>query len=93
MTTLAKIRHQPLDKRDYDIDYSEWFPRGDNVLNAALRVSPDMPTPPSYAISGRRVKVWIHPGCVSGVTYKVQVLAETSTRSKEVELMIICKED
>jgi hypothetical protein len=85
MAALATINQQPNDKRDYDINFSEWFPEGDYITEASVSVLP-LGLTVGYAMQAPIVKVWVQGG-VSGVTYKITVLASTNDgRSKEVEL-------
>ena len=85
---------QPADTQDYDIEFAEWFPPGDEIISVSLKVStPAMPVPPSYAIQGQRVKVWVYAGGTSGRSYKISVLATTNDgRAKEVDLTVPIKE-
>ena len=88
---LWTVTQQPRDVRDYDIDFSEWFPVGDTVLTAAVTVEPAGLTV-TYAIQHPRVKVWIQDGVI-GTTYKVTVVAYTNDgRAKEVELKVRIKD-
>jgi len=89
----ASPPQQPADVQDYDIEFAEWFPPGDEVLAVALKVAPAMPMPPSYAINAQRVKVWVYAGGKSGTKYQITVTATTSDgRVKEVELVVPIKE-
>ena len=91
MAVIANIQQQPSDIRDYDIDFSEWFPVGDVVTEAEISVLP-LGLTLSYAIQAPRVKVWIRDG-LTGVAYKVTVLARTNDgRAKEVELKVKIKD-
>lgn len=95
MAVVGTVKQQPNDVQDYDIDFSEWFPADDTITGVFISVSPEMPTPPSYAISpdGKRIKVWVYAGGASGVTYQITVRATTSDgRVKEVELRVKIKE-
>ena len=84
---------QPADTQDFDIEFSEWFPPGDEIVSVALKAQPAMPMPPSYAIEGQRVKVWIYAGGISGQKYQISVTATTNDgRIKEVELIVPIKE-
>lgn len=92
MAVIATIQQQPKDIRDYDIDFSEWFPVGDIVTTAQVSVLPIGLTV-SYALQAPRVKVWLSGGA-SGVAYKVTVLAKTNDgRAKEVELKVKIKDN
>lgn len=93
MAALATITQQPRDVRDYDIDFSEWFPQGDTITSVQLSLDVAGLTV-NYAISAElsRVKVWIQDGA-NGTTYKVTVLAGTAGgREKEVELKVRIKD-
>lgn len=84
---------QPADTQDFDIEFAEWFPPGDEIVSVALKAQPAMPMPPSYAIEGQRVKVWIYAGGASGQKYQISVTATTNDgRIKEVELIVPIKE-
>lgn len=93
MSLVGTAKQQPNDVQDYDIDFSEWFPADDTITGAVVTVAPAMPLPPSYAISGKRVKVWVYEGGTSGTTYQITVRASTNDgRVKEVELRVKIKE-
>jgi len=88
---IGSITQQPNDRMDYDIDFSEWMPAGDVVLEASVSVLPTGLTA-AYAIQNPIVKVWLYGG-TAGVTYKVTVLATTNdSRKKEVELKVKVKD-
>lgn len=84
---------QPADTQDFDIEFAEWFPPGDEIVAVGLKVVPAMPMPPSYAIEAQRVKVWVYAGGTSGQKYQISVTATTNDgRTKEVELIVPIKE-
>ncbi|MDR6729335.1 phage fiber-tail adaptor protein [Delftia lacustris] len=84
---------QPADTQDYDIEFADWFPPGDEIVSVQLKVQPAMPMPPSFAFVGQRVKVWIYAGGASGQKYQISVAATTNDgRTKEVELIVPIKE-
>ncbi len=84
---------QPADTQDYDIEFSDWFPPGDEIVSVELKVRPAMPMPPSYAFVGQRVKVWVYAGGANGQKYQISVAATTNDgRTKEVELIVPIKE-
>lgn len=84
---------QPADTQDYDIEFADWFPPGDEIVSVELKVRPAMPMPPSYAFVGQRVKVWIYAGGADGQKYQISVAATTNDgRTKEVELIVPIKE-
>ena len=91
MALLASVQQQPKDIRDYDIDFSEWFPVGDVVTEAEISVFPEGLTV-SYALQAPRIKVWVSNGVDKGV-YKITVLAKTNDgRAKEVEMRVKIKD-
>lgn len=94
MPLVGTATQQPRDIYDYDIDFSTWFPPNDNIISATVTSSPPMPQPPSAAISGLTVKVWVYDEGTSGLTYTLTLLAITADgRQKEVELQIKVKEE
>lgn len=93
MSIFGPVTQQPADVQDYDIEFAEWFPPGDEITGCFISVAPSMPLPPSYAIQGQRVKVWIYAGGTAGIKYQVTVRPTTNDgRVKEVELMVRIKE-
>jgi hypothetical protein len=91
MSYVGTITPQPNDKRDYDIDFAEWFPSGDDITSVVTSVSPAGLTV-GYAFNPTVVKLWITGG-VDGVTYKVTTRANTGAgRQKEAELKVKVKE-
>lgn len=105
MGTVAKVKQQPGDVQDYDIDFGEWFPGDDKIASATISCTPTHPAPPSFAIeptAKRVVKVWFYAGGTSGVDYKVTLRATTTNdglvispplRTKEVELIVKVREN
>lgn len=88
---LGTVTQQPRDVRDYDIDFGEWFPLGDTVVDASVTVEPVGLTT-TYALQHPRVKVWVQDG-LAGTTYKVTVVAYSNDgRAKEVELKVRVKD-
>ena len=84
---------QPADTQDFDIEFADWFPPGDEITSVALKVAPAMPMPPSYAIQAQRVKVWVYAGGADGQKYQISVAATTNDgRTKEVELIVPIRE-
>lgn len=93
MSILGTVTQQPADVQDYDIEFNEWFPPGDEIVDCHIAAVPSMPMPPSYAISGQRVKVWVYAGGTNGVNYQITVRPTTNDgRVKEVELKVRIKE-
>ena len=92
---LATVTQQPGDVKDYDIDFDQWFPTGDQIVSATVASSPVMTEAPSAVIapSARRVKVWVYDGGTDGLTYTLTLKASTSDgRVKEVELIVKIRE-
>ncbi len=103
MAIIAKVKQQPNDVQDYDIDFSEWFPEGDLITWAVCTAAPVMETPNTVAIdpTKRIVKVWVYAGGVSGTDYKLTIRATTTDtgsmlsaplRVKEVEMIVKIRE-
>ena len=93
MSILGTVTQQPADVQDYDIEFSEWFPPGDQITSCVISVKPPMPAPPSHAIRGQRVKVWVYSGGHAGTKYQISICPTTAEgRKKEVELMVRIKE-
>ena len=93
MSIFGPVTQQPADVQDYDIEFNEWFPPGDEIVDCHISAAPPMPMPPSYAIADQRVKVWIYAGGTSGSTYQITVRPTTNDgRVKEVELKLRIKE-
>ena len=94
MPLVGTATQQPRDIYDYDVDFSTWFPPGDNIISATVTASPTMPQPPSTAVNGLTVKVWVYDEGTSGLTYTLTLLAVTADgRQKEVELQIKVREE
>ncbi|CAN7345249.1 hypothetical protein LJR074_001972 [Acidovorax sp. LjRoot74] len=92
---LATVTQQPGDVKDYDIDFDQWFPSGDQIVSAVVNASPVMPEAPSAVVSpsARRVKVWVYDGGSDGLTYTLSIKASTTDgRVKEVELIVKIRE-
>jgi len=103
MAIVAKVKHQPNDVQDFDIDFGEWFPEGDMITWATVTSEPAMPTPNTTAIdpTKRIVKVWVYAGGVSATDYKLTIKATTTDtgltssaplRVKEAELIVKVRE-
>ena len=95
MAIIGTVRQQPRDVEDYDIDFDEWFPVGDTIVQSSVSSVPIMPIPATSVISPNRrsLKVWVYEGGVSGVTYQLTIRASTNDgRAKEVELKVRIRE-
>lgn len=76
MAKITLAPKQPSEVQDYDLYFGDRIPEGDTIVSATIVCTPAMSPPPSYAISDQTVKIWIYAG-VSGLTYKITVLATT----------------
>lgn len=60
---IGAIRKTPEDRRDYDVDFSDWTPEGDEVIDAeAFLEGNSSVVIDSVAIEGNVVKVWLSGG-------------------------------
>lgn len=78
---------QPSENVDYDFDFANYLPSGDNISTATVTISPSGPTLGTKTISGQIVKQYISGG-TSGTTYKVTCVANTATRTRELEFSL-----
>ena len=109
MASLGLQRKQPSEVMDYDIDFSEYLPEGDELASAgnpptptgcdafvssATETSSTLVIDNVYVIdSGKTLKVWVSGG-TNGVTYKVTLRATTAGgRVKEVEFKVKVKDN
>lgn len=74
---LGTFEKQPVDVKDYDIDYAQWLTPGDGIQSATAEVDAGGLLVDSVFTSGDRVKVWLSGG-VSGQRYKVTVTVSTN---------------
>lgn len=89
---LGSYDKQPAEVLDYDVDYSEWLTRGDNVEATEVEVVPPGLTVESTFINDPRVKIWLSGG-QHGVTYKLTVTTTTTDgRKKQDEFKIRVKD-
>jgi hypothetical protein len=88
---LETIRQQPRDRRDYDINFDEWWPDGDLISTVVMSSTPTgLAT--GYANSGQVLKVWIGPGTAG--TYAVQAIVTSALgRVKDIDLKVRIKEE
>lgn len=88
MSITSKIK-QPAENLDYDFDFTNAFPSGDNISTATVNATPTGLTLGTKTISGQIVKQWISGG-TDGVTYKITVTATSVTgRIRELELELL----
>ena len=90
---LGTFKKQPVEVKDYDIDYSEWLTTGDNVQSVDISVSPSGLVIDSVFVSDPRAKIWISGG-TDRVSYKVTATMTTADgRVKQDEFKINVKDD
>lgn len=89
---LGNFTKQPVEVKDYDIDYSEWLTTGDNVESATVEVAPTGLTIEATYINDPRIKVWVAGG-TDGTQYKLTVtMTSADGRVKQDEFKIRVKE-
>ena len=95
---LSRYTKQPVEVKDYDIDYSEWLgPVADTVASTTAIVTSVTEAVPTLEIdsimeSSTAVKLWISGG-TAGVSYKVTVqMTTTGGRLDESELVFKVKD-
>lgn len=91
MGILASVTQQPLEIRDYDINFVDWFPATDTITSVVILSAP-AGLVVGYALLTPVVKVWVQSG-VNGVTYKITLRAGTyDGRVKEVDFKVKIKD-
>lgn len=89
---LGNFTKQPVEVKDYDIDYSEWLTTGDNVQSADVVVAPAGLVVESVFVNDPRVKVWVSGGA-DGTQYKLTVtMTSADGRVKQDEFKIRVKD-
>lgn len=75
---VGAVRKTPEDRRDYDIDFGEWLPEGDSLIDveASLDDPASTLTIDSASISGTDAKVWVSGG-VDGANDEITVRVTT----------------
>lgn len=95
---LGTFNKQPVERYDYDFDYSHWLTEGDNLESTVVEVYPN----DSAEIGGLQIetvtvidpiiKLWISGG-INGVTYKVTMTSNTADgRIKQDEFKLKVKD-
>ena len=85
---LGNFNKQPVEVKDYDIDYTEWLTQGDSVQGATVVVVPTGLTVDSIFTSDKTVKLWLSGG-TTGTQYKLTVTTTTEDgRVKEDEFKV-----
>lgn len=89
---LGNFTKQPVEVKDYDIDYSEWLTAGDNVQSAAVVVAPAGLVVESVFVNDPRVKIWVSGG-TDTLQYKLTVtMTSADGRVKQDEFKIRVKD-
>lgn len=89
---LGNFSKQPVEVKDYDIDYSEWMTAGDNVESVVVVVAPTGLTVESVFVNDPRVKVWLSGGS-DATQYKLTVtMTSADGRIKQDEFKIKVKD-
>lgn len=88
---LGNFTKKPIDRYDYDIDYSQWLTAGDNVESAGVSVTPNGLTVESIFVNDPNLKIWVSGGA-SGSKYNLTVTTTTADgRVKQNEFKITVK--
>ena len=86
---LGAIIQQPAERKDYDLDFTNWFGNsGDTLVSTEVTSSPAGLNVTAVIASPTRVKLWISEG-VDGTEYSVEVTSTTAAgRIKQDELAV-----
>jgi len=90
---MFKATKQSGDTLDYDVDFSQWLPKGDLITTASavLNVTGELVID-AVSLATPIVKVWLSAG-VNGSTYKITVtIATNGGRVKEEEFLLRIKD-
>ena len=95
MSILQKYKKQPIDRLDYDFDYSLWLAADDEIISVATKIenlnSTASETPvviDSTVMLPRFIKIWLSGGA-AGDFFKVSCTITTSrNRVKQDEIKI-----
>jgi hypothetical protein len=89
---LGTFTKQPVEIKDYDIDYTKWMPVGDSIQSVTASISPAGLTLGSVLVNGLVVKIWLSGG-TNGLSYKITVnVTTTGGRLQQDEFFIKVKE-
>ena len=89
---LGTFTKQPVEVKDYDLDYSEWLVAADTVEAAEVTVEPAGLTVGSVFTQDRKIKVWLSAG-TNGTVYKLTVTMTTADgRVKQDEFKVKVKD-
>jgi hypothetical protein len=88
---IPRVVQQPLDVRDYDLDFRDVIPYDDTVTGATVTAEPPGLIT-DQLVTHPRVKVWIE-GSHSGLAHKVTVVAHTAGgRAYEADIQVRIKD-
>lgn len=89
---LGTFTKQPVEVKDYDLDYSEWLVAADTVEAAEVTVEPSGLTVGSVFTQDKKIKVWLSAG-TNGTVYKLTVTMTTADgRVKQDEFKVKVKD-
>jgi len=93
---VLKAEKQPWERKDYDIDYSEWLPTGDTIASATAAyvvvgttADTELTLDGTVTVTDTTAKVWAEDG-TDGKTYLITVRA-TTTGGRKIEAEISLK--
>lgn len=92
---VLRIRKQPYDKKDYEVDYAEWLGDTGDSLDSVIAVVECLTNPADTAltvftqITTTRCVVWAEGG-TDGMSYKIGLRVDTVMGRRD-EIEIICK--
>lgn len=89
---LGTFTKQPVEVKDYDLDYSEWLVAADTVEAAEVTVEPAGLRVGSVFTQDKKIKVWLSAG-TNGTVYKLTVTMTTADgRVKQDEFKVKVKD-
>ena len=99
MSVLKKFIKQPVDRLDYDIDYSKWLTDPDHLVSTNVVIdqgeTPEDGDPlvlEAVVVEPTFIKLWISGG-TAGITYKLSCTTTTDKdRVKQDEIKIRVKD-
>ena len=92
MSILGTQTKQPVDRLDYDIDFSDWLVGTDSIVSVTVAIDKPGLISPFQTWTRNIVKVWLEAG-LDGEAYKVTVDAETADgRIKQSEFKVKVKD-
>lgn len=96
---LQKYEKQPAERKDYDIDFSEWLSASDDTLDEVVTRVECLTDPADEALvvdltemTTTRLKLWLSGG-THNYKYKITALVTTvGQRTDESELIFVVKD-